>query len=209
MRLCNLRKVALLGLLTLPLLGGTCTEEKTVEFVVTGQSIATFHAQGTTNVDLDLGTAFVDFEEDIDLRQIALDYDVNPDSIRSVTFRGLHVKIETADAEPSREVTGTLFGAFGGAPEIAVGSVTGFPAGAETDWIDITTSVTSGGVDEINATLAELLAAAQEDRPPVGVAVDYRWDGSSAPPDVRTDFWWAVKVVLNIVPTVTGEFPDF
>jgi hypothetical protein len=204
----NVWRVALLGALSIVLGGESkCLKEKTVEFIVNGETIATFTADGDQNVDL--GSDVVDLKQDLDIRQIALDYGVNPDSIRSVTFRGLFAKIDTADAVASRAVTGTLHAQFGTRPEVQIGSVTSFPAGAVTDWIDITANVTAAGVDEMNRLLADCLVEAQNGPQATDTVVAYRWAGTSTPTDQPTHFVWRVKVVVNIVPTVTAELPDF
>jgi hypothetical protein len=208
----NIWKMALLGALYVVLAGESqCLKEKTVEFIVSGETIATFTADGDQNVDL--GSDVVDLkqdpDQDLDIRQIANDYGVNPDSIRSVSFRGLFAKIETADAVASRAVTGDLHAQFGARPEVPIGSVTSFPAGAVTDWIDITSNVTADGVDEINRLLEDCLLEAQNGPQASDTIIAYRWAGTSTPTDQPTHFVWKVKVVINIVPTVTAELPDF
>jgi hypothetical protein len=201
-------KIGLLGLMLIPLVGSTCTEEKTVEFVVNEESYARFTAQGDKNVDL--GSDTVDLKDDLDLREIALDNGVNPDSIRAVTFRGLCAKIDTADVVQDRAVTGNLEVTFGNRPTQTLGSVTGFSAGAVTDWIDITENVTEAGVAEINRLLADCLAEAQTNGPPAtDTSIFYQWIGTAPPTNQPTYFVWSVKVMINIIPTVTADLPDF
>lgn len=219
MELRNLGRIGLLGLLLVPLLGSTCTKEKAIDFVVIGESQASFEARGSVNVDL--GSEAYDLKEDLDLRQIAMEYGVDPEKIQGATFRQLFVRITKPDENsPDRSVTGDLTIQFRdlGSPPLPprpvaeLGSVSDFPANAVTEWQDVTDRVSEPGVDEINAFLARCLA---ELRDPSGASdathteVFYQWTGTSDPSGVETNFDWQAKVVLNVIATVDAEIPDF
>ena len=200
-------KIGLLGLALIPLLGTTCVKEKTIEFLINEESEAQFHAIGSQNVDL--GSDDVDLKADIDLQQIAADNGVNPADIRGATFRGLSYRIDVPDAVAGRTITGALKVKFGARGEVTLGSISAVPADAMTGWIDITANVTTAGVAEINRFLADCLAEAQGLGTASDTVVHYEWDGQSDPTSEPTDFFWSVKITINIIPTTTGDFPDF
>ena len=207
-------KIGLLGLAMTPLLGATCTVDKAIDFVVKAQSVAQFEARGSINVDL--GDDEYDLKEDVDIQQIASDYEVDPSDIKSATFRQLCVKITKADVHsPDRAISGNLTIEFkdtnlGSLGVVNLGSLTDFPANAVSDeWIDITESVTEAGVAAINAFLSRCVDELHGGPAAAYTIVHYVWVGVSTPTGVETNFDWEVKVALNVIPTVTAELPDF
>jgi len=215
------RKIALLVLSALPLLGSTCTKEKTIEFVVTGESYASFEARGAD----DFGSDEFDLATDLDIASIAESYDVDIQTIQRVTFRGLCYKITRADPNPDRRIENGLLeiqfrnfagdtGSYPLAPlSTSFGTAPGDPgaprsAGSPTDWIDVTELVDAAGVEQINQFLDRYLTALKNGTVASGAWVFYHWTGASVPLG-NTDFDWQVKVQVNIIPTVTAELPDF
>ncbi len=210
MRITKSFQLCLLVLLALPLLAPTCVKEKTIELTYKGSSETTFHATGSTNVDL--GSSTYDVLTDLDIENAFVENDIDPTQVLYLSMRALYYKIETPDPVATRQIAGAdMTVQFTGRPAATLVSGFSAPAGAATDWIDVTSQLNSAGVSEINEFLARV-----KDYVRSGYAVaaspteaTFDWSGTSTPTDQPTDFYWKAKMEVTVVYPLTADLPDF
>jgi hypothetical protein len=202
-------KLASLFLATMILSGSGCPlipdiEEKVVELAVGASVIVPFEARGIINDKGEVSCFAVD--DEIDLRQILDDADVNVSDVKAISLSGVSYRVSKADANASRMIVNSSvdisYGDDGPDP-----LVTGFSgsAGAVTDFM--TVSLDAAGVTLVNSMLEDLLVAVQNntDSNVDGCAT---WTGQSTPIDENTNFDWEIRLDITIVGEITIDVPN-
>jgi hypothetical protein len=179
-----------LAVLLVGLSGSTCTEDRAVQVVVTADLTAQFNATGALN-DF-TGSNTVNVNGQLDIQQILDDNDL--ESIDQLTVQSAFYRVITPDANPTRTITGTISVHRGANPDQALVSLTSVLVGdpAYVNWTAV--PLLPGGVSEVNAALAQVLA-----NTPTTLTVTT--SGTSTPTDVATSFVWEVKIRVNVVGT--------
>ncbi len=130
-------KVGLLPLLTLPLMGESCTEEKVVSLSVGVDTTAEFIAQGSENWHDD--TDVIDVKEQTDLADVLDDNDIDPNDVESIKVSRVFYKITVPDPVAGREIVdGDVAIERVGVQTSSIISNFSGPADAVTDWIEVT-----------------------------------------------------------------------
>jgi hypothetical protein len=200
-------QVGLLPILALPLMGESCTEEKLVSLSIGVDTTAEFLAEGSQNWHDD--TDQIDFKNEVDIAAALDDADVDPNDVESIKVSRIYYRITVPDPVSTRMIEdGDV-----SVERINVGThpiITNFsgPAGAVTDWIEVTHLVNADGIEMVNDFMVECLAELQGG-PPVGDGIfEYHVDGISTPADISTGFQWEIKVSFSVVANETFDVPS-
>lgn len=193
-------------------------EDRIVELAIGHSIVIPFNANGSTNFENDANT--VDMDGDFDLASVLDDAgvdasDVQDVKVASVSYRitrpeagrsidNGQVEFQTFTSDPG-DVSGTL-----GAPPTAgyTQLVTNFSgsAASTTGWIGV--PLASGGVDALNALLAQFLADVKNGTTTHPRYLVYHVYGTSNPGAVATDFDWEFRLQLSIVGTFKTTVVD-
>jgi hypothetical protein len=174
-----------------------------VELVLGGSISETFHAEGEINDKGDVGEEDLaaPLGQELDLVDILDSAGIDVSNAQGIFLSGVEIRVTIPDDTEGREITQTnvMVGRDGGA---LVPLVTGFSQAADavTDWVPV--SLEAGGVGLINGILDDFLQAAKNDEDLDSLILNYSWEGLSTPTDVRTDFFWEIRLNVNITGTV-------
>lgn len=200
----------LLPLLALPLMGESCTKEKVIFVAVGLDTTAGFIATGSTNALVEDET--IDVGAAVDLGTALDDSGVDVDEVDDINVSRVYYRITVPEA--GRTVTGTTVNvvrgtgpATGGSP-VLLSNVTR-DANVATDWIEITSSLNTPGVDVLNSLLDDLLAAEKNGTTAANPQIAYHITGTSNPGGDPTNFEWELKVSFNVKATQTLDVPEF
>jgi hypothetical protein len=225
--------VALL-LLALPILGGTCTEEKAVDLVIGFPTTVRFQASGSTN-QVTFQSAGIDLVADLDI-EAALDdagvdvNDIDTDAATRTTdikVSQVFYRVIVPDAVANRQIVNAdlRVGRVDAATQQIIGGGTGqvliqnwcgnAGVGNVADpqaWIDVTNLLASGapgttGLDPLNDYLYDLVIFLQTGTPVPNPEIKYAFSGQSTPTGSPTLFEYEVKIVFQGVITETFEVP--
>ncbi len=208
MNLRGLLKIGAAGLLMLPVLGATCTEEKVVDIIIGTDIQGEFIAEGELNTHSDTDT--INIKEAFDVEGALADAGIDANDIDADALKVSRVYYRITIPEAGRSIENTSLTVSRGAGSPAV-LVSGFSAdaGSVTDWIDITTYLGADGVDLLNTMAFDCVTELQGGAPLTEPTITYVVTGDSVPGAVETNFQWAVKVEFQGKLMQEFELPNF
>ncbi|HMB69220.1 MAG TPA: hypothetical protein VKU85_07900 [bacterium] len=215
-----MRRTSLAGLVlllaSLPLFGGTCTDEKVVEIVIGFPTTVRLVAEGEMNTHMDTDT--VDIKADLDIPGALDDADVDPADLTDITVAQVFYRVVQPDTnDPNRTIVNgnlTVARVVGGVPQAPAVLVSGWSMNAgsanvadPTAWIDITADIGAPGIALLNQLLDECVAELNGGLPVLNPEIQYSVSGDSNDPAIATLFEYEIKVVFQTVIPQTYEVP--
>ncbi|GJM44584.1 MAG: hypothetical protein DHS20C21_14260 [Gemmatimonadota bacterium] len=202
----NLRmtyKTAALALLMLPLLGATCAKDKLIALIIDADLIGVFQASGELNVHSDTDT--INLRDELNLDQVVADQGVDVHAIDPDALKVKRIFYKIVTPEAGRSITNGQVSLDG----ISLATGLTVSAATATDWIDITTRLSAGGVIYVNSFLKAVVLDLQNGTSNAPPTVTYSVSGNSLPADDPTDFVWSVKLEITGIVKQEYTLPDF
>lgn len=184
-----------LAVLFIGLSGSTCTEERSVQVVVTADILYPLTATGSDNTYS--GQSTVSLQSEIDLDEILEENDL--ESIDQVTVQAAFYRVTRPDAVASRTITGSVSVCQGTSctPQTLITYQSVLVADPDlADWTAV--PLEAAGVAVLNSALEQLRSGGS-------VLVTASTTGTSTPIDQATSFDYEVMVRLNVVGTALVE----
>jgi hypothetical protein len=201
---------------SLPLLGGTCTEEKLVDLVIGFPTTVRLEASGELNTHFDMDT--IDLKADLDIATELDDAGIDPADLTDVNVSQVFYRVIQPDAgDPNRMITNgnlTVARVIGGVPQAPAVLVSNWsmPAGASNvvdpnAWIDITSTIGSAGIALLNQLMDECVTELNGGPAVTDPEIEYTVSGDSSDPAIATAFEYEIKIVFQTVVQETFEVP--
>jgi hypothetical protein len=182
------------GCITIPTMA-----DRVVELVTTTSVADTLHASGSTNYILnDSGIFDVN---SLGIAGILDDAGIDVSDVTGISLASVSYQVVTADVVASRNIAGTVKVSCAGGPIVDL--VNPFNANAGAVTAPIPASLSAAGVTQINNLLAALLTAVKSGTGTVPNGnIIYTVNGTSTPSNQATDFYYVLKLTLNVQGTV-------
>ena len=179
-------------------------QDRVVELVISGSATTEWTSSGTLNNHDDQTT--IDIRDFVDIRQSLEDAGVDIENVQRIAVAGMSYRTTLPDPTAGRQiVNGQVSFQRSGGSEVPL--VIDFTEDVNSVTTFKTATLSAGGVTQVNALLADLLAELQGG-PPANTVFTYHVTGQSVPGDVGTNFTWELKLDLNMVGTISVEVPN-